>query len=691
MKKLLSAALAAGMILSLAACGNEPAANNNSKEESKATSKENSSTTSEVSTEKSGNPWDNTTYHTFTSGTPKTWNPLEWEGADDSYIMNMITSSFWNFKVNDAGDNFEVYCDAAAKLPEDISAEYAGKGEWGIPADAKNGDGWAYKITLRDDLCWEDGTPIHAVDFVESTKRLLDPEMKNYRASDTYDGTVTFVNAKNYYWHGERDTEIVEWDQVGLKATGENELTYILSKPVNMFYMLYNGGLPLVKTDMYDSLLEKTGDITKSKYCTSLDTTISWGQFKLVEFQEDKLMRVEKNDKWYGWNDPNYEGRYWFSNDAEECQIIKEHATALQMFLQGKLDSIGLNNDDMETYGSSDYLHLQPGTFTYRFSFNTDYDKLKSLETEGICKRMPTYVEFRKAFSRAMNRKEYCATCTACNVPAYGLFNRLYIADPATGTIYRDTPRAEQAILNVYGDGTGDVNAITGYNLEEARDLFQQAYEKAKAAGDYKDGDIVEVNFMLYKDNEHYQKIVNHIDDKIQEATKGTGLEGHIKIRLTPDEDYYNKASTGDYEVVMVSLGGASMNTPVLLQWYCEEEGGKNEYGFHPSKEEFTATVEGKEYTMTYQKWAEELTDGMWANADPMLRAEILAIIEEQILLQYRTIPMFYGMSGTLLSHRVSYESDEYLPMVGFGKTTISMNDAEWEAYIKENNGHLDY
>ena len=694
MKKLLSATLAAGMILSLAACGNDA---NNSSETSNGTS---SNTTSEVSTstttsgdsqEKTGEVWENTTYLDYITSSPKTWSVFEWEGTPDDYIMNEITSSFWNFKVNDAGDNFEVYCDAAAKLPEDVTEEYAGMEEWGIPADAKNGDGWAYKITLRDDLCWEDGTPIHAVDFVESAKRLLDPEMKNYRASDMYDGALTFVNAKNYYWHGERDTEIVEWDQVGLKATGENELTYILSKPCNEFYVYYNGTIPLVKTDMYDSLIEKKGDLHKSTYCTTLDTTISWGRYKLTDFQEDKFIRLEKNDKWYGWNDESYEGRYWLSFDAINCQVIKEHATALQMFLQGKIDQIGLNSDDMKTYGASDYLHLQPQTWTTRFSFNTDYDKLKSMETPGKCKVMPTYEEFRKAFSRMMNRKEYCATCTSCFQPGLGLFNRLYIADPATGTIYRDTPRAKQTLLNVYGDGEGDVNALTGYNVEEARELFQQAYEKAKAAGDYHDGDLIEIEFMMEKDSEYFQKVVNHIDEKFKDATKGTGFEGNVRIKLVADEDYYGKASTGDYEVIMATLGGAAMNTPVLLKWYCEENNGKNEFGFHPSVEEFTATVEGQEYTMTYQKWAEELTDGMWANADPMLRAEVLAIIEEQILLQYRTIPMYYQMGGSLMSHRLSYESDEYLPMVGFGKTIMSMDDTEWEAYIKENGGKLEY
>ena len=690
MKKILSAILAASMILGLAACGSEPATNS-SKEESKSSSAVTSEKT-EVSTETTGNPWDNTTFRTYQSDTPKTWNPLDWQSSSEGDMIGNITSSFYSYKVNEAGDNYEIYCDSAAALPEDITEEYAGMEEWGIPADAKNGDGWAYKIKLRDDLRWEDGTPITAQDYVDSFQLLLSPEMKNYRASDKYEGTMTTVNSENYYWQGEKEgTKKVTWDEVGLKATENNELIYILSKPCSEFYSCYNGSIELVKTDLYNELTEQTGDIKKSKYCTSVDTTMSYGPFKLTEFQEDKYMKFEKNDQWYGWNDPEYPGRDQLSYDALEIQIIKEHATALQLFLQGKVESIGLNSDDMKTYGASDYLHLQPKTYTTRISFNSDHDKLQSMETEGICKVMPSYVEFRKAFSRMINRKEYCTTCTSCHMPGLGLFNRLYVADPSTGVLYRDTPRAEQAMLNVYGDGTGDVNTLTGYNLEEARDLFQQAYEKAKANGDYVDGELVEINFMLYKDDEYYQKIVNHLDEKLQEALKGTGFEGHAKIKLVADEDFYSKSDVGNYDAILTSVGGASMNTPVLLDFYVYEDGAKDEFGFHPATEQLTATVGGEEYTMAYQEWAEKLLNGEWANADPMFRAEVLAVIEEAVLNRFETIPLYYQMSGTLLSHRLTYESDEYLPIVGFGKTIMSMNDAEWDAYIKENGGKLTY
>ena len=692
-KKVLSAMLAASMVLSMAACGND-----NSTPSSSVSEENNGSTSSsQVSVDNSNETSESgeTTFLTYMDVSPKTWNPHEWETSTDSFILNSIESSFWSWTLNDDGTSFRPFPDATTALPEDITEQYAGDEKWGIPADAKNGDGLVYKVTLREDLCWEDGTPIKAVDFVESVKRILDPAMKNYRASDVYDSSVIFVNAKNYYWDGMEDgsgnpTKKVEWDDVGLKATGEYELTYILAQPCSQFYLMYNGSLPLVKLDLYDSLKEDKGDIVKTKYNTSIDTTVSWGQYKLTGYQEDKFIKMEKNENWYGWNDPDYEGKKYLSYEAIDCQIVKEHATALMMFLQGQLDSIGLNSQDIQVYGSSDYLHLQPKTYTTRISFNSDYDKLKAMEEgkKNVCKTMPSYYEFRKAFSRMINRKEYCSSCTACSVPGFGLFNRLYISDPEKGIIYRDTKEAQQALLNVYGGN--DVNEISGYSLEEAKELFQQAYEKAKANGDYRDGDMIEIVFTMWKDDETTQKIINHLQDKFNEATEGTGFEGKGKFILICDEDYYAKAHAGDYEVIFATLGGAAMNIPSLLVWYTDE-GKCNEFGSNPSTTLLKAEIEGKEYEMTYYQWQKELTSGIWATSSPETKNKVIAVLEENILNQFRTIPMYYQMGGTLLSHRTTYECEEYLPMIGFGATIMNMNDAEWNQYIKDNNGKLSY
>ena len=688
-KKIFAAALAASMVLSMAACGNndEPAPT----ESKPADNSSKAPVSSEASKDETPKEKGKTTY-LDTCGRPKTWNPHEWQNNDESYVFNNCTTSFYEFKANDTKDNFELVCSAAKEFPVDVSAEYAGNETYGVPADAKEGDGYAYKVTLREDLCWTDGTPIKAIDFVESQKRLLDPKMKNYRASDCYDGNVSYANAKNYYYDGQEDsagkpTKKVTWDEVGLKATGEYELTFILGRPCSNFYFCYNGNINAVRIDLYDSLKEETGDIVKTKYGTSVDTFDSYGPFVLSEYQEDKAQKYTKNDKWFGYTATDFDG--WTPDyEAIDAQVVDEHATRLQLFLQGKLDQVGLDAQDMQVYGSSDYLLLSPQSYTTKFSFNTDLEKLKAMETPGVCKTMPYYIEFRKGFSRMVNRKEYCQALTASHIPGFGLFNRLYLSDPENGTVYRDTPRAQQAICAVYGGE--DANSVTGYNLEEAKELFQAAYEKAKADGNYHDGDIVELKFTLYQDDEQSQKIINFLQDAMDKATEGTGLEGKTKMVLVADTDYYTKAAQGDFEMIFSTWGGAAMNPYGLTDVYCNDS-KRNEYGFTPSKEMLKGTVAGKEYEMSYHDWSQELLDGQWANAPADVRAEVLAVIEEGLLLQYRAIPLYYRMSGLLTSQRLTYECDEYINNVGFGKQYLNMDDAEWNKHIAEQGGKLDY
>lgn len=111
------------------------------------------------------------------------WGPCTWETSDDSSILDRISSGYYGFALNSKKDGWSVTCELAAALPEDVTKDYVGK--YGI----KEGDtAKAWKIKLRQDLQWNDGTPIKADDFVYSAQELLDPIMLNRRADSLYAG-----------------------------------------------------------------------------------------------------------------------------------------------------------------------------------------------------------------------------------------------------------------------------------------------------------------------------------------------------------------------------------------------------------------------------------------------------------------------------------------------------------------------
>ena len=134
------------------------------------------------------------------------WNPHTYQGADQSYPLDFITSSLYTFMYNDelnpveGKDAFEGYVivpEMAADHPVDVTEKVkAEHPEYNIPESATTG--FAYTIALNPNATFSNGKPINAETYVESMRRLLDPKLLNYRAEDTYTGSLVIAGAKAY-------------------------------------------------------------------------------------------------------------------------------------------------------------------------------------------------------------------------------------------------------------------------------------------------------------------------------------------------------------------------------------------------------------------------------------------------------------------------------------------------------------
>lgn len=157
-------------------------------------------------------------YNTYTSVMPSNWNEFTYSDNNDTQIMNYIVSSFFDFDYDFGGienkynadgtinaDNivpgsFVTVYSAATKL-EDVTSSVDAK--WGYTQEQKAEGGYAWKITLRDDLKWDDGTKIDASDFVYSMQAQLDPAFMNFRAN-TYYQTLKVLNARDYFYKNQK-------------------------------------------------------------------------------------------------------------------------------------------------------------------------------------------------------------------------------------------------------------------------------------------------------------------------------------------------------------------------------------------------------------------------------------------------------------------------------------------------------
>lgn len=538
---------------------------------------------------------------------------------------------------------------------------------------------------------------------------------------ETYlaDGQV-YASYQGQYLYTSETAKKVTWDEVGLVKLDDYTIVIVLLNPMEeaTFYMPYNlSSTWLVKKDLYEASkkffdadgkeLTADGDncvTITSTYCTTVDSSASYGPYKLTYFEADKQLTFERNDKWYGYTDGKHVGQ--FQADKISCQVIAEHKTALQAFLAGDIDGVGLQSEDMAAYASSDRIRYTPESYTTKITFNTDYEKLVAL---GNNAQILAVKEFRQAFSLALDRQDFTTAYTSAAAPGFGLLNYMYCYNPFSGELYRDDDSAKAALCAVYGVTYGEdgefetldeaYEALTGFNMTAAKELMQVAYDKAVAAKVYDGKSEIKLDFRVYNTDEIYVKMFNYFDGQLKKACEGTGFEGKVSLTMTADADYYETMYAGNTAIIFSTWGGAAM-APFSMLGQCytdayDGSGNQMEIGYNTSLVKVTFTIDGKEVTASLKDWAD------WAAATPdtaadvyaafgnfadysyATRCEIFAALEQVYLESFVTVPMYYRNGASLSSRKLETGTDTYLQIIGRGgirHITFNYSDEEWNA-----------
>ncbi len=797
------------------------------------------------------------TYNTYLVSSPSNWNELTYQDANDTEIMSYIGSSFFTFdyKYDENGlivpGMFEIEYSAATKL-EDVTADYVGE-KWGI---TEGEIARAWKITLRDDLQWENGVPIKAEDFVYTMQQQLDPLFQNYRADSFYVGATIIANAQGYAKQGQKldsadngaagiysmadlvkgedgvytqpdgapvyfaltealdwcggnsvadyagagylnaeafealsaiadaetgrvaitdetialwttliTTEMwgedesylynylvfpytypeVKWEDVGMfvglaedgKTENELEIVIVLEKaldlveydendavvvdengdPVLSYKAAYNmASLPLVYQTLYEACKKAPTegvDLWTTNYNTSVETTMSWGPYKLESFQAGKQHVIVRNDNWYGYNMEENDGLY--QTDRIVCDIVPKWASAWVKFQAGELDGIGIDVSIADDYKTSDRAYFTPDDYVDALQLQSNAEALKSRETEGVNKTMLTYADFRKALSLSINRADYTLKCTTSNKAGFGLFNTMHYYDVANGGVYRDTDDAKQVLCDIYGVNVADyesldaaVDAITGYDLEQARELVNKAYAEALANGDIKATDKIVLTFGTSVINDNVTRRVNYIKTAWQELVKGTPLEGRIDVETKEFSNAWAEDfRAGAYDVCMGGWSGAAWDPGYFLLAYLSPA-YMYSMAWDSAGTQMTFTMKGVgengediTETMGLLDWYNCLNGASgakynWSSTglEESQRLQLIAALEREVLKVYYTVPVSNSFGASLISYKVDYISYEYNTFMGYGGMkymTYNYDDTAWAAAVAEQNGQLNY
>lgn len=256
---------------------------------------------------KPGTGWEDPKMYTmreYTSQMPSQWCTILSSDNVNNTMESYFTSAFYEFNYKfDANGKivpgaYTVEYSASTKL-EDVTKKYAGK--YGLAADAEKGQ--AFAMTLRNDLKWDDGTPIKAADFVYSMSQQLSPKYLFATASNYYSGNYVIHNAQNYVKQGQKgwfdngDMNLA-YSDLALGADGKytlkgNECTIALKKPLvwlqgNTLDFYVTNAPQFFDTAAYASLLalaDANGDVAVTAESLALLTTVitakaDWGETK---------------------------------------------------------------------------------------------------------------------------------------------------------------------------------------------------------------------------------------------------------------------------------------------------------------------------------------------------------------------------------------------------------------------------
>jgi len=863
MKKILAIALVCAMLLGvLAGCNNEPATTD-------PTNGTTAPNNEQVNLKQAQ-------YNTTTQVMPSNWNEFTYADNNDTQIMSYIGSSFFEYDYKFENDQkfnadgsinkdgivagaYTTNYSAATKL-EDVTSSVDAK--WGYTDEQKAEGGYAWKITLRDDLKWDDGTAITAEDFEWSMQQLLDPKFMNFRANTYYD-TLMIKNSKSYFfsgapiyapvvpaygegedpdysfdlssaeiylntsttemtlasyslselitdyvgseeaiaalaviedaaneygytlitednmqaamelvgyalapfgidWSAQDDAakeelfketlfyisgygDEVAWDTVGIYAVeGENAIVLCLDKAysflkedgsLSVWAPYYFSSLPVVHKAKYEASKIAPAEgatLWTSNYNSSLETTASWGPYKLVEFEAGSHYKLEKNPNWYGWNMEQYKNQYNIT--AINCRKVEEPSTRWMGFLNGSYDDGELTTDNVDEYLDSKYVNFtstDTGTFGMQLYSNLDVLK-KSENNNGIL----AIQEFRHAFNLALNRSDIIEKIwPGSAVPCFGLLNVAYYYDIENspdledGGQYRNSVIAKEGILRAYGfeqdaDGKwsgGDLaglstedayDALTGYNPTLAKQKMQEAIDILTANAEEYGYDATKNITLVYgssADNDKQRFRAEYLQGVLDDLTKGTALEDKIDVVFdaSAGNQWAEAFRSGKTQIGFgYGFTGNAFNPFDIVGAFVNPDDSLNYHMYWDTPSiELTLTMPagdyagaGEEITMSIQNWyfclnglaeseEQEKTYNWGEGFAPVeARLMILSALEEVTIKESRSVMLIANSGGSFLGAKFSQFSEDEHTFMGFGGLRymeVNYTDAEWLTLLR--------
>ncbi|TCS88767.1 oligopeptide transport system substrate-binding protein [Keratinibaculum paraultunense] len=526
----------------------------------------------------------------ITGGKTATLNPHIYKTSAEAGTMSYIFGNLLDMIYDKDIDNYKLIPNHAVDLP------------------TKNEEGTVWTFKLKEDLKWEDGSPLNARDYEYSYKMLLDPKLKNSRGPQVFDSDIVVVNAKKY-WDGE-----CEWEDVGIKALDDYTLEITLEFPVPEMdlYLAFTGGgaSSPVQEKIYEAGMNE--ERTETDYGTSKETTPSCGVYKLEEWVRDQIKVYVKNE---------YSPiKDVYTVDRIESRVVEDENTNVQLFENGDIDVTGLSGPNYDKYAEDPRLVFAKSTTVWSMFINMTSEEKPFLQD----------VNFRKALFYAMDRKTIAEDIFKTAIPAPYVVSSAKVAVPSKGLTYRETDVAKSVLPE-----------NDGYDLDLAKEYFDKAYEAY--------GKKMEVEVQYFDNSEQMKRVAELLEQDYENAFGPDRID--IQLRAVPWNNAYDNMESGKYDLGFGGWAGGIFNPWSSMEVYTS--------GFTSKIDQFKSEEFDKLYERTVKG------DLIFKEQE---RLEALAEMEKMLLDVVPFVPMYEPVSAVMYADRVHLITEgKWIPGVGFG------------------------
>ena len=487
-------------------------------------------------------------------------NPMGYKYAHELQLLNMMATPLYATEI-DWGKAIQ---DGIANFPGDFSkiedkqysiellqTHYVKIGATAFPKDSTGNEHltvdhkfdimlannvWdnTWTISIRDDLVFEDGTPITAQTYLYALMQYLSPTQNNYRAQLFYKNDVNpsgypILNAYEYY-----SGVLTDFNEVGFTVIDDYTFRIFFHQEISQANVISLANrLMLVHPSAYEGSLDAMR--TNSNYGTINNPFISYGAYVIQSWNASTAMVLNKNYDYVAKGNINYKSqKVYFVSSVDE---------RMTLFANGHLSETALNNDYYSMYENSSNLYKSWDNYPQYLTLNLANSKY----TEGGYQQ-PSIMfneKFRQALMYGFDRKTYASLVYAPNTPSLMPIPsnvKAYLNDP----LYYVESQAHLDVLASLG-----IDPLTeGYIPDRAVTLFNEAYQVW-----LNEGNTGPVYIRLIVDGGILQNVLNVNYVKQQYETLFGSDKIIIEILTMDSTSLRSEISNWNFDMALVSIG----------------------------------------------------------------------------------------------------------------------------------------